>query len=106
MAHCMVLQERKEKNKKVTNITDKCSVGPESEGMDSDLGLFLGTTVFAGPRRYWKKRLRFMEGAQQNNVVSDFPAELSFLFFLSFLWAISSFHKLKCYIGPPNALNF
>lgn len=53
--------------------------------------------VFIGPKKYWKKSLKYMAGAQHNNVVCDFPAELNFLFPWSFLWATSRFHKLECY---------
>lgn len=40
MVHCTVLQERKEKTKKVKYTTDKCPVGLGSERMGSNLGLF------------------------------------------------------------------
>lgn len=36
VAHCMVLLERKERNKKVTNVTEKCSVRPGSKGIGSN----------------------------------------------------------------------
>lgn len=38
VAHCTVLLERKEGNKKVTNVTEKCSVGPGSKGIGSNPG--------------------------------------------------------------------
>lgn len=38
VAHCMVLLERKEGNKKVTNIIEMCSLGPGSKGIGSNSG--------------------------------------------------------------------
>lgn len=37
-AYCMVLLERKEGNKKVRNVTEKCSVRPGSKGIGSNPG--------------------------------------------------------------------
>lgn len=67
MVYCIVLQERKEGRKKVTNITDKCSAGPGPEV--SNLGLFLGIVLFAGLMVHGKKRLGSMERAQEENGV-------------------------------------
>lgn len=38
VAHCTVLLERREGNEKVTNVTEKFSVGPGSKGIGSNPG--------------------------------------------------------------------
>lgn len=38
VVHCTVLLERRKGNEKVTNVTEKCSVGPGPKGIGSNPG--------------------------------------------------------------------
>lgn len=69
--------------------------------MGSDPGLSLGTPILLGPRKYWDRRLRFMERAKQNKQCSpEFPAELSFFFIFDLSsGGTSILYKLKYYIA-------
>lgn len=62
----------------MTIIPDKCSIGPGSEDMGSNLGLVLGTALLVDPRRYWKM-IEIYGGSTTEHCCNfpDLPYELS-----------------------------
>lgn len=69
--------------RKSQKLTEKCSVGPGSEGTGSNLALSPDIPIFVGPGDTGR-RVRFVEGAEQNSVVCDFPVKLNFLFLFEY----------------------